>query len=298
MPLQSMTGFARRDGIHDTFRCHWEVRSVNGRGLDIRVRLPHGFEALEAPARTAISSTFSRGSISATLTWQAEGNTSSLRLNEANLKTALAAAKRIEELTGAPFSDTAGILNVRGVLEVSELSNNAETLKIAQAAALETLNKALADLQTARRKEGAKLETYLRTHLAEIEKLTRDALASKVRTPEAIQVRLREQVARLSACSAQQAELDADRLHQEAVLLATKVDVAEELDRLTAHIEAARDFLNADGPIGRKLDFLVQEFNREANTLCAKSNHIDVTRTGLAMKAAIDQFREQVQNVE
>ena len=298
MCLSSMTGFARANAIHAGLRCDWEVRSFNGRGLDIRMRLPSGFESLELQARNAIAGMFSRGSISATLTLTQQSATPSLCLNEANLQIAIAAFRRIEELTGASAIDGVGLLNVRGVLEASGISDNAETLSAAQTTALETLSRALEELRDARRSEGARLDEYLRSHIDEIERLTEAARTSKARTPEAIREHLRGQLLRLLEADTTQSKLDSDRLYQEAILLAAKADITEELDRLKAHVDSARELLVSERPVGRKLDFLVQEFNREANTLCSKSNHIEITRIGLAMKVAIDQFREQIQNVE
>ena len=299
MGVSSMTGFARSESRHDGFNCHWEIRSVNGRGLDVRVRLPAGFEPLETQVRSAIAAAFSRGTISAVFVFQPQSTTQSLRLNENNLKIVLAAAGRIEELSGLVVRDAATLLNVRGVLETSEPSDDPQMLETARRQALEILAKALTELQAARHSEGARLSVVLLDQVAQIERLMNAARASETRTPEAIQSRLSDQLARLIIAKETEINLDKDRLYQEAVLLAKKADIAEELDRLHAHVASTRDLLNRGGsPVGRKLDFLVQEFNREANTLCSKSNHIDITRLGLEMKTVIDQFREQVQNVE
>ncbi len=298
MSVSSMTGFARSERTSNGFSCQWEIRSVNGRGLDVRVRLPAGFDRLEAPVRTAVSAAFSRGSISATLTFQAQARAAALCLNEENLKIVLAAAHRLEELSGLAVNDSASLLNVRGVLETREPSDDSQVLETAQAVALESLAQALAELKAARQSEGGKLDVFLQDQVMQIERLSNAARASEARTPEAIQARLSGQLSRLMDTNDMQIKLDADRLYQEAVLLAKKADIAEELDRLDAHIASARELLGASGPVGRKLDFLVQEFNREANTLCSKANHIEITRLGLEMKTVIDQFREQVQNVE
>jgi uncharacterized protein (TIGR00255 family) len=296
MALSSMTGFARSEGGNDHARWHWEVRSVNGRGLDVRLRLPAGHDALDQPARAAIAAHLVRGNVSANLNVRYQTAAATVSINPDNLAAVITAARRIAEQTGDAAVSADAILNARGVLESVEPALDELLTPEHQSAILETLQHTLAALVEARRHEGAQLETTLRRQVDDIEAQTAAAHAHPSRNPEAIRDRLAENLKRLRDVSDMQ--LDPDRLHQEAMLLATKADIAEEIDRLYAHVTTARQLIGQGSPAGRKLDFLVQEFNREANTLCSKANHIEITRIGLDMKATIDQLREQVQNVE
>ncbi|MEM1371111.1 MAG: YicC/YloC family endoribonuclease [Pseudomonadota bacterium] len=294
MALHSMTGFARSEGNDANASWFWEAKSVNGRGLDIKLRLPAGYERLDAHLRALVAKTLKRGNVAITLSVHKQTHAASLQLNEAVLGQILAAGQTICERTGASPATVDGILSIKGVLELveaEESDDNAERDEALKASFAECLN----DLVTARQTEGAQLETALLEQISEIEKLTARIQESPARTPEAIATRLAETVAKLVQS---EQGLQADRLHQEAVLLATKADLDEELTRLRAHVVSARDHVASSGPVGRKLDFLAQEFNREANTICSKSNHIDVTDAGMGMKVVIDQLREQVQNVE
>ena len=273
MPLSSMTGFARVPGALPPFRWVWELKSVNGRGLDLRLRLPPGFDAVDAPARGILAETLSRGNCSATLTAARDTVQASLRLNEG----ALAAVAEALDMLARRFPRAAaptldGILGVRGVLEAAE--GEEQLPELHQRAVLDGLREAAAALAAMRREEGARLAAVLEQRLSEIERLTDAADRLPARQPERIRAKLEAAVAELLANAK---ALDPDRLHQEAVLLAMKSDVREELDRLRAHVAAARGLIRGGGPIGRKLDFLAQEFAREANTLCAKSNYIELT---------------------
>ncbi len=288
-----MTGFARADGVLNRARWHWELRSVNGRGLDLRFRLPTGLEMLEPRVREVAQRRFARGSLSATLSLKRDPANGGVRLNEAVLAEVLRAAERIRGMTGGELPDVASLLNVKGVLEIADAEDDpSEELG---SALLDTFEQATEAVVAARRAEGARLETVMLQHLDAIEAELAQAAGSPARSPQAIAGRIADQISKLiSAAPA----LDPDRLHQEAVLIATRVDIEEEVNRLTVHIAAARDLLAGGGVIGRKLDFLAQEFNREANTLCSKANDPDITRAGLAMKSIIDQMREQIQNIE
>ncbi len=289
-----MTGFARTEGALAPARWHWEVRSVNGRGLDLRFRLPPGLDALEPRLREAAQKRLSRGNISATLSLSREAGGAVIRLNEAALMQVVAAADRAHELTRAARPSLEALLAVRGVLEVAETTELAHDEALAKALA-SSFERALEALIEARATEGGRLACVLADQLGQIEQLTSTAAASPARSVEAIRQRLADQVARLlEAASA----LDPARLHQEAALIATKADIEEEVQRLGSHVAAARELLASPEPVGRKLEFLAQEFNREANTLCSKANAPDITRAGLALKAVIDQLREQVQNIE
>lgn len=295
MPITSMTGFARRDGSLGQMTWHWELRSVNGRGLDIRLRVPSGMDGLEQDARQEIAGRLTRGNISANLLAQRPTNDVEIRLDENNLGQVLAAAEIVREKAGAPSISAEGILAIKGVLEIVEKQEGDDIKSTRQEAMISDLRLALDDLVAARNSEGQKLTELISGHLSEIEQLNNQVSAAPSRTPAAITERLRGQIERLIEASA---TFDQERLHQEAVLLATKSDIAEEVDRIAAHVAAGRELLAGGSPAGRKLDFLTQEFNREANTLCSKSNDIEITRCGLAMKAIIDQMREQVQNIE
>lgn len=300
MAISSMTGFARVDGADDAMTWAWEARSVNGRGLDVRLRLPPGLDSLEPQAREAALKRFARGNVSISLALERQAGAAAVRLNEALLRDLIRASKRAAELVGGPAPDAASLLAIKGVLETSDGTPDAEQRGSRDATLLSGLTSALDGLQSARRAEGDRLLAILSDHVVQIEALVRAVRASPSRSADAIRARLREMTARILESAD---GLDPDRLHQEAVIAATRADVEEELARLEAHIEAAREILAvgvaaANGGVGRKLDFLAQEFNREANTLCSKANSVDVTRLGLSLKTVIDQFREQVQNVE
>lgn len=296
MTTKSMTGFARADGNGAGLNWYWEVRSVNGRGLDVRVRLPSGYERLDQAVRKAVSGALVRGNVSVQLFVQRSGGDLEIQLNEGALRQVLGAAEKIRELTGAGPVSTEALLQVKGVLEIAEPEEADELKAERERLLLETLGTVLLDVTRSREGEGEKLSEAVAGVLVQIENRVAEIASHPSRAPEAILERVREQLRRLT--SAELGELDPQRLHQEAVLLAGKADVEEELRRLRAHISAARELLVLKEPVGRKLDFLTQEFNREANTICSKANDIAITQAGLAMKAAIEQMREQVQNIE
>ncbi len=293
MTLNSMTGFARADCSDQGVRWYWEVKSVNGRGLDIRVRLPQGHDQLEPKVREAVARRFVRGSLTVNLTTQRDVGAVDVRVNEAALAQLLRAAEDVRRLTGGPPPSAEGLLALRGVLEVSEA--DASLNAGVAAAMLTSLEQALQMLADARAAEGQRLTSVLNAHIDEIERLTRQVQTSPSRSADAIRSRLQEQVAKLMDASS---TLDPVRLHQEAILLATRSDVEEEVQRLTAHVASARALMSERQPAGRKLDFLAQEFNREANTLTSKAIDMEIARAGLALKTVIDQLREQVQNIE
>ncbi len=298
MALKSMTGFARSDGALGAVAWAWEARSVNGRGLDVRLRLAPGFEALEPKIRELVAARLSRGSVSISLAVKRAAGGTEIKLNRQALAVVADAvdAMRIalNDRTCAVHID--GLLALRGVLDYAEPSDTEAETEACLAAMLASLEVALKGLGDARAAEGRRLQTVLAEQLGAVERLVAEVAASPARAPEAIAARLKEQTDRL--LSQIGAALDPVRLYQEAALLSTRNDVEEELKRLTAHIAAARDLLAANEAVGRKFDFLTQEFNREANTLCSKANDTDMTRAGLALKAVIDQMREQVQNIE
>lgn len=295
MTLQSMTGFARASGGHEGVAIAWELRSVNGKTLEARLRLPPGNERLEPAARQAIQKAFSRGNLQATLTVGASARAAQPVVNEAFLREVAGLAKRLETEFGAAPATSDGLLALRGVLDVPEAPQDEQERAAADAATLALLDRALASLAAARAQEGAALGVVLLGHVAEIEALTLAAEADPSRQPDVIRARLAENVRALLETSS---AFDEARLHAEAVLMATRADIREELDRLRTHVAAARALLAEGGAVGRRLDFLAQEFNREANTLCSKSNAASVTAIGLRLKAVVDQFREQIQNLE
>jgi uncharacterized protein (TIGR00255 family) len=295
MTLKSMTGFARTEGASRGTRWHWEVRSVNGRGLDLRFRLPAGYEGLEPQLRDLIARRLVRGSISVSLSVTRQEGTSQIRLNEVALQQVITAAERVRAAIGGEALKVDSLIALKGVLEFAEAQEDEEEAEARTAAMLATFETAIGSILETRAAEGARLKEVLERALDKIETLVGAIAVSPARQPEAIRRRLSEQVARLLDASA---SFDRDRLHQEAVLLASRADVEEELKRLAAHVAAARELLASREPVGRRLDFLAQEFNREANTLCSKSNDADITRMGLELKAVIDQMREQVQNIE
>lgn len=295
MALSSMTGFARGHGVSGPYAWAWEIKSVNGKGLDLRLRLPPGWDAIEGPVRARTAEKLARGSIQATLTIDRTGVQPVVRINEAVLEAILATArqlaKRIE--TSPPSLD--GLLSLKGVMEVSDAEERPDERREAEAAATAGFADALSALAEMRKREGSTLGRVLTARLGDIAALAQRAELVPGRRPEAIRVRLAEQVATLLA---QSDRFDPDRLHQEAILIATKADVREELDRIAAHVAQAQLLIAEGGAVGRRLDFLAQELNREANTLCAKANDVELTNIGLELKAAVEQFREQVQNVE
>jgi uncharacterized protein (TIGR00255 family) len=296
MPLSSMTGFAEGRGAHGSLRWRWELRSVNGRNLDVRLRIPPGYEGLEAGARTLASERFKRGSIQAALTVTMEEGNRGFRIDNETLAEAVSVAKRVAQETGLPPARVDGLLSLRGVIVQEEVVTPDDKERLARNAAMHaSLAEALERMAVARADEGAKIEKMLLSQVDEIEARTADARKLAADQPKAFRDKMQAQLDELLGPGSNVPE---ERLAQEVALLATRADLREELDRLAAHCQEARTLLGAGGPTGRKLDFLAQEFNREANTLCAKSSDIALTREGLALKAVIDQFREQVQNVE
>lgn len=290
-----MTGFARGHGLSGPYAWTWEIKSVNGKGLDLRLRLPPGWDAVEVPVRARVADTLARGSVQATLTVERSGAAPTVRVNMPILDAILAAVQQAGTKVAAAPPSLDGLLGLKGVIEIAEAEENENERRAAEAAVIAGLADAIGALAETRRSEGAALGRVLAARLDEIGALVERAERAPGRRPEAIRARLADQVATLLA---QSERFDADRLHQEAIMIAAKADVREELDRLVAHIDQARGLIKDGGPIGRRLDFLAQEFNREANTLCAKANDVELTNIGLELKAAVEQFREQVQNVE
>ncbi len=295
MALSSMTGFARGHGVSGGYAWTWEIKSVNAKGLDLRLRLPPGWDAVEPPVRARLAEALSRGTVYATLTVELRGRSPVVRVNEDVLSAVLATVKSLAGRVDAERPRLDGLLAIKGVIEVVEADEQEDQRRVVEAAVTAGFATVLASLGEMRGREGMALGRILSARLEEIAGLIERAEAAAARRPDAVKQRIAEQVATLLEASDR---FDPDRLHQEAVLIAAKADVREELDRLAAHVEQARGMVTKGGAVGRRLDFLSQEFNRESNTLCAKANDLDLTNIGLELKGVVEQFREQVQNLE
>lgn len=295
MALSSMTGFARSHGTSGPYAFEWELKSVNAKGFDFRMRLPPGWDDVELAARKRATELLSRGTVYANLTIKRSSAASTIRVNpdvlNAVVKIATELAGRIDAV--APSID--GLMAMKGVIEVAEPEADEAEDQAARVAVSAAFEQALASLVEMRKREGATLGDILTQRLNEIETLAAKAEAAPGRKPDAIRARLAEQIATLLDASDR---FDSDRLTQEALMIATRADIREELDRIASHVSQARDLIGKGGPVGRRLDFLSQEFNREVNTCCSKSNDLELTNTGLELKNVVEQFREQVQNLE
>ena len=288
--LNSMTAFARSSG-HTTEggAWLWELRSVNGKGLDIRFRMPSGFEGLEAQAKSRVAAILSRGNVTANLSVEQQGDSEGYLINAALLQDLVASAKAAGE--DNPRIDT--LLTVRGVVESRDAAPDVSD-KTAQEV-MAGLEQALTSLCDMRAKEGAGIADALADQMSQMEALAEKSALHAATQPEAIKARLHQQVQDLLDGEPPVAE---ERLAHEVALLVAKADIREEVDRLKAHLTQAKDLMQAGKPCGRRLDFLAQELNREANTLCSKSHDMELTRVGLELKAVIEQWREQIQNIE
>ena len=290
-----MTGYARSEGRDCGISWIWEAKSVNGRGLDLRLRVPGGYDALDVAARELAPKYLKRGNIQLSLNISQLTETAAPRINGALLEQILGACTQLQDRypqVSPPSWD--GLLAIKGVIEAGSEDSLAMTPE-RDAALRAGLDGVLTALVAMRNAEGARIAHILNAQVDEIERLYRRAGDLAALRPDAQKDRLRAQVSALLDASP---ALTEDRLATEVALLAVKADVREELDRLSAHVAAARELIKNGGAVGRKLDFLSQEFNREANTLCSKAQDVELTRLGLDLKVVIDQFREQVQNIE
>lgn len=293
MALSSMTGFARVDGALGETHWTWEIKSVNGRGLEPRFRLPPGYDFLEADLRKILSDSFARGSFNAFLSLRGAAVEGAFSINRAALESAMKLVEQIRLGIDCEKPRAEGILALKGVInQESALDDEDARGKLADALK-ESFGSLAVALKAARCKEGQSLERLIAGLLDEIESLTKAARASADAAPEAIKAKIATQLAELLAGA-----VPAERVAEEAAILAVKADIREELDRLDAHVAAGRALVGGGGAVGRKLDFLTQEFNREANTLCSKAQDMGLKRIGLELKTAVDQMREQVQNLE
>jgi uncharacterized protein (TIGR00255 family) len=295
MALSSMTGFARSHGASGPYAFEWELKSVNAKGFDLRMRLPPGWDELEAFAKKRAGEVLSRGTVYANLNVKRTNAASTVRVNEDVLASVVKVASLLAGKIDAVAPSVDGLLSIKGVIEIVEPESDEVEDQAARAAAAAAFDEALANLVAMRRREGSALGQILIQRMDEIEMLAKRAEAAPGRKPEAIRARLAEQIATLLESSDR---FDPDRLTQEALLIAAKADIREELDRIASHVSQVREMIGKGGPVGRRLDFLAQEFNREVNTCCSKSNDIELTNTGLEMKNVVEQFREQVQNLE
>ncbi len=293
--FNSMTGFARVTGTWRDLAWVWELKSVNGKALDLRFRLPPGYDAIEASARSIASNYLKRGNVQISLAIQDSSSAADIKINTAMLEQLVAAAETLRDRLGSAPIQAEALLGLRGVLDAGETLLSEQDVKLRDRDVLAGFETAVDQLAAARKAEGMRLAAVMTAQLQRIEQLCNAAAENPSRSVEAIRKRLGEQVAKLLE---QSDSFDPQRLHQEAILLATRADIQEELDRLTSHITAARGLMSSHEPVGRKFDFLAQEFNREANTLCSKANDPSLTSIGLDLKTTIDQLREQVQNIE
>lgn len=295
MSIESMTGFAREEGEFEAFSWRWELRSVNNRGLDVRVRLPSGMESFEIAVRDSVGKRFKRGSFNISLNLTETPGLAGYRLNQALLDRVIEIAEEVRARTGGAPPRADGLLRLRGVLEPEEPGADDDFRSAREDAMAASLGAALEKVAGARRDEGKRLIKVLIGFLEEIEGLASRARELAAAQPDAIRARIKGQLEELLPPDH---ALPEDRLAQEIAVMVAKADVREEIDRLDAHAAQARELIAGGGVVGRRLDFLSQELNREANTLCSKAQDLDLTRTGLDLKAVIEQFREQVQNIE
>lgn len=293
--MQSMTGFAVLTGTHQTLSWTWDMRAVNGRGLDLRLRLAEGAEAVEGPLREALAKALKRGNVTVTLKTAQQGADDPVPVDGQALDTLFARIAGLEARARAQGMDVGptsigALMGVRGLMDQAPSGLPAEAVEHMRA----QIPELIASFVAMRAKEGSATAQMLEDQLTKMADLSQQARTTAEMRDARTGALLKERVATLL----KDAPVEPDRLAQELALLAVKADVSEELDRLDTHITAARDLIRSPGPVGRKLDFLTQEFNREANTLCAKSGSSDLTALGLDMKVTIDQMREQAANVE
>ncbi len=295
--LESMTGYASLKGEGQGHSWTWDLRSVNAKGLDLRLRVPDWIEGLEPAVRGALSKGMARGSVNLSLRVNRDDDTGAVAVNLAQVEAVLSALQAVEEramdkgISLAP-SKASDLLSQRGVMEQAVDETDSKALLAAITAQIPEL---LTSFKEMRVTEGAALEAVMSDQLEQVSDLTQQAAEAAEARREEVADTLKSNLARVL----ENADgVDEGRVAQELAMLAVKADVMEELDRLRAHVTAARELIAKGSPVGRKLDFLMQEFNREANTLCSKAQSVDLTRIGLDLKAVIDQMREQVQNVE
>jgi len=295
MPLNSMTGFARGAGADAGVRWNWEVKSVNNKGLEVRAKLPSFLDGFDLAIKKAVSGMLARGSVYISLNAERDGDDASFVVNEDRLQALIDVASKFADIPGVEKASIDGLLSIKGVVDLTTRDMTEDERTALEAVLLEDLKTVVTDLKSARADEGARMGAILEAQLDDIARLATEARTVSGDRVEAMHTRFRQQLAKLENVEKPVSE---DRIAQELATMAVKADVQEELDRLDSHVVEARALLASDQPVGRKLDFLCQEFNREANTLCSKSSDTGLTKIGLELKALIDQFREQIQNIE
>ncbi|MBL4838747.1 MAG: YicC family protein [Kordiimonadaceae bacterium] len=295
MTMNSMTGFARGAGEAAGYRWNWEIKSVNNKGLDVRAKVPFFLDGFDLAVKKIVSNEIARGSVFVSLTLETEKDEQQFAVNTDRLQSLLDVVEKYECAIGVDPARMDGLLAIKGVVELTSADITDKERKALECALSDSLKAVLGELKSYRAGEGARMAAVLKGQLAEIVSLTgaaRDMAGDRL---ESMHARFRQQLLKLEQVSKPVSE---ERLAQEIATMAVKADIQEELDRLDSHIEEAEKLMSAQKPVGRRLDFLCQEFNREANTLCSKSGDSALTKIGLDLKAVIDQFREQVQNIE
>jgi len=295
MTMNSMTGFARGSGTAYGHSWNWEIKSVNNKGLDVRARLPSFLDGYDLTIKKTVTAALTRGSVFVALNASADEDDGEFVINEGRLRSLFDVAAKYQDMPGVSPASLDGLLAVKGVVEMTSAETNDADKKRLEAALTKSLHAVIEELKAARADEGARMLGVLNTQLQQVADL---ADAARVRAGDRIEgmhARFKMQLAKLENI---EKPVPDERIAQELAILAVKADVQEELDRLDSHVEEARALLAADKPVGRRLDFLCQEFNREANTLCSKSADNELTKIGLDLKVLVDQFREQVQNIE
>lgn len=295
MSLKSMTGFASSSASHGGYSWSFEVKSVNAKGLDIRSRVPSFLDGLDIEIKKHVSNALQRGTIFVNLNIERDGADNDFTINTKLLDSLIETASSYADRPGIASASIDGLLNIKGVIDFSSKDIDEATKKQLLDALINNLQVAVSQLIEARSSEGARMQEILSKNMDEMLELVTSAEKSAAVRIDAVRERFQANVERLLQ---DDASISKDRLEQEIAMLAVKADITEEIDRLKSHITEAREIMESSDAVGRRLDFLSQEFNREANTLCSKSNDKDLTRIGLAMKILIDQFREQIQNIE
>ncbi len=295
MTLSSMTGFGRSNNSFENYSWVWELKSVNGKGLDLRTRIPQGFDTLDKHVKSVAKKVLFRGTLNILLQIKKDGVETVLNVNEDVLNKLIIIAKDAAIKHNLPMPSIDNLLTIRDVIEVNNDDTPDYTEKGRDKAVKLSFDEALKSLISSREEEGAATYCMLSLILDDINRLLSEAEVIGLKQPELLKEKYEK---KLGSLFDNKQDIDQDRLAQEIVLLALKSDIKEETDRLNAHIVSARKLLLTNGPVGRKLEFLTQEFNREINTLCSKSSDIKLTNIGLSLKTSIDQFREQVLNVE
>lgn len=295
MTLKSMTGFARRGGLLDSFRWNLEIKSVNNKGLEVRVKYPTFLDGFDLDIKKTASKALARGSVFINLQVDQADQEENFVINEARLDALIAIANKYNGSEATSPAQIDGLLAIKGVVELAGDEPNEDQVKKLKPALIIELKEVLGDLDNARMDEGKRMFAFLENQLAEMRALVESAKVIAGDRTKAMQERFTMQLRKLENT---EKPVSDDRLAQEIAVMVVKADIQEELDRLDSHFEEADSLLNEDKPVGRRLDFLCQEFNREANTLCSKANDTRLTKVGVDLKVLIDQFREQIQNIE